>query len=308
MEPALITRPLSNRRLTARRRPQARARSGRSRRRPTPRLIAALVGLVVVLGAGFLWFRDSSLVAVEHVRVTGASGADAVKVRSALVTAARNMTTLDVDMSQLRTAIQPYPDVKRLDVSTQFPHGMHIHVIEQMPVAVVLEAGRRIAVAGDGTLLHDVVPSSSLPTISLRILPGGPRLTGYALSEVRLLAAAPYQLLSKIGDVSDGATHGLVAQLRDGPSIYFGGASQLSQKWTAAAAVLADTGSAGAVYVDVSDPNRPAAGARSDSSGSSSAGVSGSSADASGSTADAGGSTADAGGSTSGATATNGGL
>jgi len=147
-------------------------------RRPGPRLTAAIVALVILLGGGFLWLRDSSLVAVQRVRVTGASGPDAAQIRSALVAAAQNMTTLDVKTGQLRTAVAPYPVVKRLDVSTQFPHGMLIRVIEQAPVAVVLTGPRRIAVSGDGTLLHDVVPISSLPTISLHVPPGGSRLTG----------------------------------------------------------------------------------------------------------------------------------
>ena len=270
MEQVLSARPQLGPRIRGRRRSGERRLLGRLRWRPGPRLIAAVVGTLLVLGGAWLWFRDSGLVAVHDVRVTGASGADAPQVRSALVTAARNMTTLNVDMGQLRTAVKPYPDVKRLAVSTQFPHGMRIRVIEQMPVAVVIEAGRKIPVANDGTLLHDLVPSSSLPQITLRTPPGGQRLTGAALVEVRLLAAAPPQLLGKIGDVSDGATHGLEAQLRDGPSIYFGGSEQLPAKWNAAAAVLADSGSDSPVYVDVTDPNRPAAGAGSDSNASSS--------------------------------------
>ena len=44
-----------------------------------------------------------------------------------------------------------------------------------------------------------------------------------------------------------------MAQLRNGPSIYFGDATQLGAKWTAAAEVLADSGSAGAAYIDVTD-------------------------------------------------------
>jgi hypothetical protein len=96
--------------------------------------------------------------------------------------------------------------------------------------------------------------------------PGGQRLTGPALAEVRLLAAAPQPMLSKVGDVSDGAAHGLVAQLHDGPSIYFGDSAQLPAKWSAAAEVLASAGSDGPVYIDVTDPNRPAAGAGSDTS------------------------------------------
>ncbi len=243
-------------------------RTGRFRFRPGRRLIAALVATAVLLVGAYFWLRDSSLVAVQQVKVTGASGPDAARIRTALVAAARNMTTLDVNLGQLKTAVQPYPDVKSIDVATKFPHGMRIRVIEQMPVAVVMEAGRRIPVAGDGTLLHDVTAASTLPVISLGVPPGGPRLTGYALSEVRLLAAAPYQLLAKIGGVSDGPAHGLVAQLRDGPAIYFGDGGRLVAKWNAATAVLASRDSAAAVYVDVTDPNRPAAGAGSDSTAS----------------------------------------
>jgi cell division protein FtsQ len=169
-----------------------------------------------------------------------------------------------VKMSQLRTAVAPYPVVKSLQVSTQFPHGMKIRVIEQVPVAVVLAAGQRTAVSADGTLLHDVVAPSTLPTISLPIPSGGARVTGTTLDEVTLLAAAPYQLLSRIGQVSDGSGHGLIAQVRDGPSIYFGGASRLHDKWSSATAVLANSTSAGAVYIDVTDPKRPVAGGGSD--------------------------------------------
>ena len=58
------------------------------------------------------------------------------------------------------------------------------------------------------------------------------------------------------------AGHGLVAQVRGGPSIYFGDATELPRaKWHPATAVLADPSSAGAAYIDVTDPVRPAAGA-----------------------------------------------
>ncbi len=221
----------------------------------------AVVTLVALLGGGFAWLRDSSLVAVQRVSVTGASGPDAAQIRSALVASGRSMTTLDVNLGQLQVAVAPYPVVKSLNVSTDFPHGLRIGVVEQVPVAVVLASGRRIAVSGDGTLLHDAGPTASLPTLTLAVVPGGSRLTGYALSEVRLLAVAPYSLLAKVSQVSDGAAHGLVAQLRSGPSIYFGDSSRLLAKWTAATEVLANSGSAGAVYVDVTDPGRPAAGA-----------------------------------------------
>jgi cell division protein FtsQ len=246
--------------------------------------VSIAVALVVLLGGAWLWLRDSSLVSVDRVSVSGESGPDSVQIRSALVAAARNMTTLDVRMDELRMAVAPYPVVKDLRVSTQFPHGIRIRVIEQIPVGVVVVAGRTIAVAGDGTLLHDVVPSSTLPTIPLGVPPGGSRLSEPgALHAVALLAAAPYQLLAHISQVTTVSSHGLVAQLRNGPSIYFGDATRLAVKWVAASAVLADAGSTGAVYIDVTDPERPAAGAGSTgaaSTGAASTGTSGVSAGA----------------------------
>ena len=141
--------------------------------RPGPRAILVLAGVLAALAGGWLWLRQSSLVAVNRVTIVGASGPDASQIRSALRAAADNMTTLDVRMSQLKVAVAPYPAVKDLRVSTQFPHGLRIDVIEQVPVGAVVVAGRTIPVAGDGTLLHDVSAPSPLPTIPLRVPPGG---------------------------------------------------------------------------------------------------------------------------------------
>jgi cell division protein FtsQ len=171
------------------------------------------------------------------------------------------MTTLDVRVDQLRTAVAPYPVVKDLRVQTHFPHGMRIQVIEQQPVGAVVVDGRPMAVAADGTLLHDV-PTSGLPTIPLKVPPGGSHVSdGTGRDAVAVLAAAPYGLLSRISEVTVVSRHGLVAQVRDGPSLYFGDPTQLGAKWKAATAVLSDPGSAGAVYIDLTDPERPAAGA-----------------------------------------------
>jgi hypothetical protein len=54
--------------------------------------------------------------------------------------------------------------------------------------------------------------------------------------------------------------HGVVVQLRNGPQLYFGPTDELAHKWAAVVAVLQNRDSAGAGYIDVSDPGRPAAG------------------------------------------------
>jgi hypothetical protein len=133
---------------------------------------------------------------------------------------------------------------------------------------MVSAGGRQVPVSADGTLLQDGVVTGALPTIALDVAPGGTRVDGAALGEVRLLAAAPYQLLAKVGGVSSDATHGFIAQLLNGPKVYFGDGSQPGAKWAAAAAVLGSTSSAGAAYIDVSNPSRPAAGPGSDIAGS----------------------------------------
>jgi cell division protein FtsQ len=225
------------------------------------RVALAAVAVLALLGGGWLWLRDSSLVAVRKVTISGVYGPDAAQIRSALTLSARNMTTLDVRLDQLRTAVGPYPVVKDLRVSTEFPHGLRIRVLEQLPVGALLAGGHAVAVTGDGTLLHDVAPSS-LPEVPVRLLPGGSQVTDRpTLGALALLSVTPARLLSRVAQVTGGSAHGLVVELRSGPRIYFGDASELDAKWTAATAVLADPSSAGASYIDVTDPSRPAAGA-----------------------------------------------
>jgi cell division protein FtsQ len=236
-------------------------RLGRLRlRRPRPRTFLALALVLMLLGGGWLWLRSSSLVSVDRVTVTGLQGPSSHRIRAALLSAARDMTTLDVNVSALRVAVAPFPVVKSLSVSTQFPHGMRIRVLEQVPVGAITVGGRKFPVAGNGILLP-TVSASGLASIPVSVPPGGTRVTGAgAVNAIALLAAAPAWLRARVTQVSTTAANGLVAQLHNGPQIYFGQASGLRAKWTAAAAVLADPGSQGAAYIDVTVAERPAAG------------------------------------------------
>jgi len=224
------------------------------------RVALGLLVALVVLGGGWIWVRDSSLVSVRRVSISGAYGPDAGKIRSALRLAALNMTTLDVRLGQLQVAVDPYPIVKHLHVSTQFPHGMRIQVVEQLALGALASGGQSVAATGDGTLLRDV-STASLPTIPVSSLPGGSTVTdGAALNALALLAAAPGRLSARISQVTTSSAHGLVVQLQGGPSLYFGDDTDLDAKWASATEVLADSSSDGASYIDVTDPARPAAG------------------------------------------------
>ena len=78
-------------------------------------------------------------------------------------------------------------------------------------------------------------------------------------SEVALLALAPKEIFTRIAGVSS-AADGLTVTLRSGPLLRFGDGERLRAKWVAANRVLADPQAAGAGYIDVSIPERPASG------------------------------------------------
>jgi cell division protein FtsQ len=224
-----------------------------------PRVVLVAAAALAVLALGWLWLRDSSLVAVNRVTITGVSGPDASRVRAVLEDAARDQTTLHVSNGELRTAVAAYPQVKDVRVTTHFPHGLDIEVIEHNPVAVIVADGRRIPVSGDGRFLRSVQPGD-VATVQMTNVPGGDKLSDRRASQaVEMLAAAPDALRSKVADVWTGS-HGLSARMRQGPLLYFGTTERLAAKWTAVARVLADPDAAGALYLDVRVPERTAGG------------------------------------------------
>ena len=149
------------------------AAPGRARavRRLSPRLKRRLLALAVaslVLAAGYqLWFRDSSLVEVKRVQVTGLTTSDAKRVRAALTSAGKAMTTLHVDRAALDRAVETYPVIRALEVSPDFPHALRIRVIEYQPAAIAVSGGSRVPVAGDGTILRGVAVEGHLPTVDV---------------------------------------------------------------------------------------------------------------------------------------------
>ena len=215
--------------------------------------------MVLLAGLGWFWLRDSSLVAVDHVTVTGVSGPDAGSIRRVLEDAARDMTTLHVSEGDLHTAVAAYAQVKDVHVTTHFPHGLDIAVIEHNPVAVIVADGKRVPVSGDGHLLRSVQPGD-IATVQMSTVPAGDRLAdARAAAAVAMLAAAPPALRARVRNVWTGS-HGLSARMSSGPLLYFGTRERMEAKWAAIARVLEDPEAAGALYLDVRIPERTAAG------------------------------------------------
>lgn len=233
--------------------------------RPGPRgrraLLIALLATLVLGGAYRFWLRDAPFASVDRVTVTGLSTEDAKRIRTALVSTARTMTTLHVERERLDEIVAGYPVVQALDIRTDFPHGMTIRVIEHEPAAMAVTSGGRVPVAADGTVLEGLPVNGRLPVVRSAGEIKGARLTaGAALGAVRIAGAAPAPLRRRVGEIERDGERGYVARLRNGPEIFFGGATHLRAKWIAAARVLADPETGGATYVDVRLPTRPAVG------------------------------------------------
>lgn len=227
------------------------------------RLLAglAVVAVIVLTSGGYFWLRDSSLVAVQDVQISGITASDGEKVRAALASAAQDLTTLHVREEILHDAVAPYSSVDDLQVETDFPHTLRIKVIERRPVAALSRSGeRRIPVTRNGTLMRGVTAERDLPSVKLKREPAGPRIKDRKILHALAVAgAAPGALRARTDEVKVDK-RGVIVDLAQGPELIFGDGDQADKKWAAAARVLAEISAQGATYLDLRVPGRVAAG------------------------------------------------
>jgi cell division protein FtsQ len=223
--------------------------------------LTCLVVALPLLGGGWMWFRHSSFVSVEQVRVSGAHGPQSAAIDAALVEAAHGMSTVAPSDSVLRAAVARFPQVSEVRAVPSFPHGMRILVVEQAPAAALVVSGLRTAVSADGVVLGPALASSSLPVVGGGFVPPiGAHLNNPLLIEaMAVLGAAPHALNGLIARAYIGP-RGLTVAMHNGLLVFFGDAGRPHAKWLSLLSVLADPGSAGASYIDVRLPGRPAAG------------------------------------------------
>jgi cell division protein FtsQ len=224
-------------------------------------------GVLIALSAVALfavytfWFRDSSLVAVKSVNVTGiGKGKLDAQLREALVHAGLGMTTLDASEAELVKAARPYPSVQEVSIDPTFPSTLNVKVTKRTAVALIGEGSGAVGVAEDGRVMRGVpVGKDQLPRLPLTAAPKGSWVGGPVLEQVKMLGAAPKPLLRYV-DHSFNAESGIGVELVGGVDLLFGTAGGAAQKWQSAAAVLSDPELGPLDYVDLSVPRRPAVG------------------------------------------------
>lgn len=226
------------------------------------RLIVALAVSGLLFGVYMVWLRDIGLVAVDKVNVTGLTGRDAPQATAALERVARDSTTLHVDKAAIDRVARRFPIIHSLKIETDFPKGMRIAVTEQRPAAMLVAGSKRIPVAGDGAVLTALTIRESLPTIKVGEgnVPDKRLTPSTTLDAVRVAGGAPAALTPRLESVTREGSKGWVVQVEDGPELIFGAATAVAAKWTAVTRILADRDAAGADYIDLRIPGRPAAG------------------------------------------------
>lgn len=221
------------------------------------RLIVALILLAALVAGYMLWFRDSSLVEIEDVRVTGTNVTPELEQR--LTAAATGLSTLHLDRGVIDGAIADDPVVAALKIDTDFPSGVTIDVQTRAPAGWV-DAGGGALLAGDGTVVASGVGRpEGMPEIAGGV-PEGSRAEGAELAAARVLGAVPAPLQPQVEKAGVDDQHGVVAELNGGIELRFGSPGNADQKWRAAATVLADPKLTSATYIDLSMPSRPVVG------------------------------------------------
>jgi Cell division protein FtsQ/DivIB, C-terminal len=127
--------------------------------------------------------------------------------------------------------------------------------------AVIGTGPGAVGVAADGVLLTSQPPpeGGSVPSLPIDEPPASGRLAGPVLTQARVLGAAPAALRPCVEGSFFGES-GVDVKLRSGIELRFGDASRVAEKWSSAAAVLADPSIASLDYVDLHSPGRPAVG------------------------------------------------
>ena len=235
-----------------------------------------LVGAALILVAAGMYgiARETSLFAVDAIRVHGASPALAAEVQQELHRYdGRSLVSLDAASVENRVA--GLPAVRAATVDRAFPHTLVVRVVPELPVAVlrrgadsflVSPRGRVIAPVPRGT--HRDLPRIWLPTsteLQLGSFLGGGD-SGLAARSLAAFVGSGFPGVTFVRARDGQITLGL----RGGLEIHLGAPVDLRLKIAIAHGIvpgLALPAAGGPDYLDISVPERPVAGRNSQLSG-----------------------------------------
>jgi cell division septal protein FtsQ len=245
--------------------PRAKQRSGfvaLARFAPSRRSLAVGVGLIALAAGAYAVARQTSAFAIGRLEVTGAPADVQQQVRRILAPLI-GTNLLALDGGALERRAEALPTVVSVSYDRAFPHTLSIHVVPELPVAV-LHRGKEIWLVSARGRVVQRIPTGTYPALARIWVPLkadvaigaflAPEAGGTAARTLALAARFP----ARISTVS--LVHGeLVFRLHSGLELRLGDPTDVRLKLAIARRALAQLPT-GATYVDVSVPGRPVAG------------------------------------------------
>jgi cell division protein FtsQ len=240
-------------RIRARRLAVAREAARRHRRVVVAALVVTAV-VAVAVGAVY-----SPLLAVDHIRITGATQTGSAAVLDAAGVDLGD-PLLRVGLGGVEDRVGRLPWVARVTAARDLPHTLRIQVVERVAVGwTPLPGGAALVDRSGRVLARSASPPEGLPELAAAgpVAVLGRRV--HPAASARLVAALPPDLAARTlkATVGDGAA---TLELGGGPQVRLGAPVDVAAKARVAAAVLATLGSTPVAYVDVRVPQAPVTG------------------------------------------------
>jgi cell division protein FtsQ len=213
------------------------------------RYVIASFLLVVLVVAGVWVVFVSSLLTVQQVKVEGESQLSEQQVLAAAqVPDGAHLAQLD--LGAIRSRVGALAQVRAVDVSRDWPHGVLVKVTERTPVAVVEIGGRFHAMDAEGVVFRDYrQPPPGMPRVVTTADTGSAALAEAA----GVIASLPSGLAARVDHVAVSGVDRVSLVLRGGAVVIWGSDAQSDLKARVLVRLLAQPGHT----YDVSVPGQP---------------------------------------------------
>ena len=230
---------------------------------PSGRVLALAFGLLAAGLLAYLVARETSLFAVQSIRISGAPPRVASHVRAALAPL-EGRSLVGLDRNAVERRLSSLPDVAAATVDRDFPHTLRVAVIPAHSIAVLRRGPSAWIVSSDSRVIRTAgrLASPKLPRIWVRraaTVDQGAAVgdTDAARAIAALATARRARFTARIGTVR-ATDHELTFVLASGLELRFGDAVDLPLKLAVVRRLLPLVQGASA-YVDVTVPERPVA-------------------------------------------------
>jgi cell division protein FtsQ len=228
---------------------------------PSRRSLLVGAALLAVAAGAYTVARQTSAFAIGRFDVTGAPADVQQQVRRVLAPLV-GTNLLALDGSALARRAESLPTVVSIRFDRAFPHTLRIHVVPEVPVAVLHRGNETWLLSARGRVVKRV-PTGTYPALARVWVPRKAVAVGaFLAADTGGTAARALALAARFpAHISTASlAHGeLVLRLRSGLELRLGASTDVRLKLAIARRALAHL-PAGAAYVDVSVPERPVAG------------------------------------------------